>query len=87
MEADKRLPRALLLLRLSVFLVMFMWTLDKLLNPAHSSQVYEYFYGVGGLGHGVFYAIGVAELVLVVAFVIGFRKRFTYGAVLVLHVM
>lgn len=87
MDADERVPRALLLLRLSVFLVMLMWTLDKLLNPAHSAQVYKYFYRVGGLGDGVFYAIGVAELVLVVAFVIGFRKRFTYGAVLVLHAM
>ncbi|MEX2223986.1 MAG: hypothetical protein WEG40_19525 [Candidatus Rokuibacteriota bacterium] len=87
MNTDVRIPQALLLLRLSVFLVMLMWTLDKLLNPAHTAQVYTYFYGVGGLGNGVFYAIGAAELVLVVAFVIGFQKRFTYAGVLVLHAM
>ncbi len=60
MGADERIPRALLLLRLSVFLVMFMWTLDKLRNPAHSAQVYNYFYGIGRLGPGVIHAIGVA---------------------------
>lgn len=87
MDADERIPRALLLLRLSVFLVMLMWTMDKLLNPAHAAEVYTYFYGVGGLGNGVFYAIGAAELLLVVAFVVGFQKRVTYGAVLVLHAM
>jgi hypothetical protein len=41
-QADERIPRALLLLRLSVFLVMFMWTLDKFLNPGHTAQVYSY---------------------------------------------
>jgi len=86
-QPDDRISRALLLLRLSVFLVMLMWTTDKLLNPAHAAQVYTYFYGFGGLGPGVFYAIGVAELLLLLGFVVGFRRRLTYGAVLVLHAM
>jgi len=86
-QPDDRISRALLLLRLSVFLVMLMWTMDKLLNPAHAAQVYTYFYGLGGLGPGAFYAIGVAELLLLLAFVVGFRRRLTYGAVLVLHAM
>jgi putative oxidoreductase len=84
-QADERIPRALLLLRLSVFLVMFMWTLDKFLSPGHAAQVYSHFYRVGGLGNGVFYAIGVAELLLLVALLVGYQKRFTYGTVLVLH--
>lgn len=85
MPAEERIPRALLLLRLSVFLVMFMWTLDKFLRPGHMAQVYSHFYRVGGLGNGVFYAIGAAELLLLLAFVIGFQKRVTYGIVLILH--
>ena len=68
MQPDDRISRALLLLRLSVFLVMLMWTMDKLLNPAHAAQVYTYFYGFGGLGPGVFYAIGAAELLLILGF-------------------
>ncbi len=85
MRDNERIPLALLLLRLSVFLVMFMWTMDKLLNPGHSAEVYAYFYGIGGLGSGVVYAIGVGELLLLLAFVVGYQKRFTYGAVLLLH--
>lgn len=85
MQADERIPRALLLLRLSVFLVMFMWTLDKFLKPGHSAQVYTHFYGISGLGNGVFYTIGAAELLLLLAFLVGYQKQFTYGAVLVLH--
>ena len=86
-QADERIPRALLLLRLSVFLVMFMWTLDKFLSPGHAAQVYTYFYRVGGLGNGVFYAIGAGELLLLLAFLVGYQKRITYGAVLALHAM
>jgi hypothetical protein len=36
-NAGERIPLALLVLRLSVFLVMFVWTMDKLLNPGHSA--------------------------------------------------
>jgi putative oxidoreductase len=84
-QADERVPRALLFLRLSVFLVMFMWTMDNFLNPAHTAQVYAYFYRIDGLGGGVSYALGAGELLLLIAFLVGYRKRFAYGAVLVLH--
>ncbi len=73
------------MLRLSVFLVMLMWTMDKFLDPRHSAQVYTYFYGLGGLGNGGFYALGAGELLLLLAFLVGYQKRFTYGAVLPLH--
>ncbi len=50
MATRTALPRSLLALRLSVFLVMFMWTLDKFVNPEHAMKVYENFYGLGGVG-------------------------------------
>jgi putative oxidoreductase len=81
----QRIPLALLLLRLSVFLVMFMWTLEKLVKPDHAAQVYAHFYYIKGLSHAVSYIIGIGELVLILAFLVGFLKRFTYGAVLALH--
>jgi len=80
-----RLEWSLLGLRLGVFAVMFVWTLDKFANPQHATAVFENFYGLAGLGRPVFLAVGVAELILVIAFVAGLWKRWTYGAVLVLH--
>jgi len=85
MTRDERISLALLALRLSVFLVMLMWTLDKLLNPAHAGKVFAGFYGISGLGSTVFGGIAVLELALIVAFLVGFQKRLTYGAVLLLH--
>ncbi len=85
MTSDQRLRISLLLLRLSVFVVMFIWTLDKLLRPDHMASVFERYYGISGLGNTAAYAIGAAELLLILAFVAGLWKRWTYGAVLLLH--
>jgi len=50
MSTESRLGLPLFTLRLGVFIVMLMWTLDKFVNPAHSAAVYENFYLIGGLG-------------------------------------
>jgi len=62
---NQRLPLALLLLRLSVFLVMLMWTLDKFLNPEHAAAIYKNFYLIGGLGNVFFYVIGTIQLIII----------------------
>jgi hypothetical protein len=80
-----KLPIALLSIRVSVFVVMFMWTLDKLIHPAHAAGVYEYFYSLSGISVELMRAIGAVEMVILIGFVLGYRKRITYGAVLVLH--
>lgn len=85
MRDEDRLPLALLALRLSIFLVMLVWTVDKFVNSAHSAKVYAHYYFIGGLESTAFSIIGLAELALIVAFVAGFKKRITYGAVLLLH--
>src|SRR5207302_8877154 len=76
---------ALLVLRITVFLVMLIWTIDKFGRPAHATSVYEHFYFLRGLGPTIIYSIGVAELILLIGFVIGFAPRLTYGLVLLLH--
>ena len=82
---DQRIPSALLLLRLGVFIVMLMWTLDKFFNPGHAGQIYQGFYGITIEGNTLMYIIGAVELILVLAFVAGAFRRVTYGAVLILH--
>ncbi|HAT1844397.1 hypothetical protein [Legionella pneumophila] len=86
MTINNRLPFSLLLLRLSVFLVMFMWTIDKLIRPEHAATVYENFYFISGLGGVLMYGIATIELIIiVVGFLLGIQKRLTYGLVLLLH--
>jgi hypothetical protein len=84
-EHDKKLQVSLLLLRLTVFLVMFMWTIDKFLNPGHAARVYEKFYYIAGMESVTMYAIGAIEMVVLLLFLAGYKKTYTYGAVLILH--
>ncbi len=84
-QPPDRLPLALLLLRLGVFVVMFIWTIDKFVRPEHAAAVFENFYFIGHLSSALSYLIGAVELALLAGFLMGWKKRFTYGAVLALH--
>ncbi|MFD1009613.1 hypothetical protein [Oceanisphaera ostreae] len=39
-DVQQRLQWSLLFLRLGVFIVMIMWTLDKFINPEHSALIF-----------------------------------------------
>lgn len=82
---EARVKIALFYLRISVFFVMLMWTLDKFVRPEHAISVYEHFYFIGGLGETLVYLIGAVELAILLAFVAGIKKLWTYGAVLLFH--
>ncbi len=76
---------SLLSLRLGVFIVMFMWAIDKLLNPSHAAAVFSKFYLIDGLGTSLAYAVGGAQVLIFLAFLLGIKKKWTYGFVLVTH--
>ena len=42
-DVRNRLQWSLFALRLGVFIVMFIWTLDKFVNPGHSIAIFEKF--------------------------------------------
>jgi len=84
-DLKNRLQWSLLSLRLGIFLVMFMWTMDKFVNPAHSARVLEAFYGITGSSNAILYVMGAIQLLLVLAFLAGIKKRITYGLILLLH--
>lgn len=85
MNRETRLALSLLLLRLTVFVVMLMWTLDKFFNPGHAAAVYQNFYFIKGVGPNVMTILGGLEIALLVAFLLGIWKRLSYGLVLILH--
>lgn len=81
----RHLPLSLLLLRLGIGLVMAMWTIDKIINPDHAGAVFSNFYGLDAVGSDILLAIGLAQGVIVIAFVAGAFRTLSYSAVLVMH--
>ena len=84
-QLQSRLSWSLLALRLTVFLVMLVWTLDKFVNPAHGARIFESFYSIKGVGEVVIYVLGALQMLLILAFVAGVAKRWTYGLIFILH--
>jgi len=86
-ELRKPLATTLLLLRLGVALVFFMWTLDKLLNPVHAAGIFERYYQLAGIGSAIMIGIGVAQMALVAAFASGTFRTLSYGLITILHAL
>lgn len=83
-EIERRLAISLLLLRLSLGLVMMVWAFNKILNPSHGAAVLEGFYGLA-VGGSVIPVIGIAQALIVLAFLLGLARTWSYGAVLLMH--
>jgi putative oxidoreductase len=64
---------------------MFVWTIDKFVEPQHASRITAEFYSIGGIVNALIYVLATLELVLLLAFLIGFAKRWSYGLVPLLH--
>jgi hypothetical protein len=84
-DESKRLRLCLLSLRIGVFIVFFMWTIDKFVNPNHTAGVFKRFYLIEGLENNIAYILGALQLILVLGFILGIKKRLTYGSLLLLH--
>ncbi len=81
----KQLPKVLLFLRLTIFLVMLMWALDKFVRPTRPAFVYETLYHIPGLTELISFFLGIVVLLIIIAFVLGWKKIISYGAVFFLH--
>jgi putative oxidoreductase len=81
----KNIQICLFLLRITVFIVMFAWTVDKFVDPGHSINILQYFYFIDGASEIIVKIIGGAEMLLIFAFVAGLWKKYTYGLILLFH--
>ena len=74
-------------LRLGVFVVLAMWTLNKFINPAGTAAVFQGFYGIPGLSEIASFAIGALQGSVIIAFLIGFQKRWATAIVFIMHLI
>jgi uncharacterized membrane protein YphA (DoxX/SURF4 family) len=83
--SKEKLEWSLLGLRLSVFIVLIMWTVDKFVNPSHSAAVMKVFYSIPDISASIAYIMGVLQLALVLSFLVGFQRRWATLIILIMH--
>lgn len=84
MSNDKSLEVGLLLLRITTGLFLLVWSVDKVLNTGHAQQVFNKFYFLE-ITPTIATGLGVAQTLVILAFMAGFKKFWTYGAILAMH--
>lgn len=83
----KQLPFSLFIMRITIALFLLPWVADKFTESGveHTSKIFAHFYKIKGVTETASYAIGALWVLLLVAFVLGFKKRISYGLVMLFH--
>ena len=85
MTGTETLSKATLILRVSVALFLLPWIIEKFTDPETTAKIFKAFYFVEDLPLAGSYAVGAIWLALWLAFIAGFKKRISYGLVMLLH--
>jgi len=86
MQKPSNLEVSLLIMRLATAVFLLVWAIDKIVNQAHAQNVFKSFYFTSPSPE-ILTALGAAQTVIVLAFVAGFARFWTYGAVLLMHLV
>lgn len=90
MSNNNAVPYGLFAIRITLFILMFMWALLKITAPQSygvsddGSGIFGSFYGVG-LGQSVVLFVGVAQIAFLLAFAAGVAKFITTGGVMIMN--
>jgi len=76
---------SLLLLRVSLGWLMVVWGVDKLTDVEHAQRVAESFYLGIGTGAGFLSAAGVAQILLGLAAVVGWKRRWVWPVLVLVN--
>jgi uncharacterized membrane protein YphA (DoxX/SURF4 family) len=75
---------ALLILRVGLGFFLLLWSIDKLVAPENTVRIFERFYFIP-INATLAQVTGLAELLLSVCIILGFRKTISYGLGMALH--
>ena len=82
--SEKQVAMGLLVLRFFLGVFLLQWSIEKLILPAATTRIAKAFYGVA-LPIEITYLLGVAELILSLAVLVGAYRTLSYGLSLLVH--
>ena len=85
MTEKLRLEFALLTLRIGIGSFMVVWASLKFFRPGWMVNVFTKTYGLEWVTHDMAFVVGSIQMIIVIAFITGFFRTWSYGIVLVMH--
>jgi putative oxidoreductase len=80
----RALPRALLVLRITLGMFLLQWGIEKFVVPSNTVAIWGYFYGLS-VPQIMAYVFGVAEIAIAACLILGIYRTPAYGAAMILH--
>ena len=81
---QRRLQISLFALRLTISWFLLQWAVEKLVAPEVTARIFDFFYKIP-LDVNVVPVIGVIQMIIVLAFLGGFLKIWSYALVTIMH--
>jgi len=81
---SNNLQIGLFILRIATGVFFLAWALDKLLYTKHAVGIFKRFYGLE-ISPEIAMAIGAAQIVIIILFMLGMYKKWTTGFLLAIH--
>lgn len=85
-DNDRRDALALLLLRLGLAWFLFVWAVNKIIEPGQYVRIWGYFHGID-IGANLPYFMGGAQIIVCVAAALGLWRTVTYGLLFIMHLV
>ncbi|MGD9728664.1 MAG: hypothetical protein AB7V39_20095, partial [Nitrospiraceae bacterium] len=83
-RVERRLQISLFILRLTISWFLMQWAVEKFVKPDVTSKIFAFFYKVP-LDVNLSPVIGGVQMIIVIAFLVGFMKPLSYGVVALMH--
>ncbi len=77
--------RALFILRASMVIFLTPWVIEKFTHPEITAKIFAHFYKIPNLPLWGSYLVGFGWAILLLAFAIGYKKKISYGLVMLFH--
>lgn len=84
MKLQKKLRIGLALIRFSTGIFFLVWSLEKIIHPEVIQKIFSKFYLLN-ISPTISIAIGIIQTLIILAFMAGLFKLWTYGAILGMH--
>ena len=84
MTDEDKLLISLAIIRITIGIFFLVWSIEKIIAPELAQRVFKNFYLVE-ISPAVSVMIGMIQTIIVLAFILGLFKTFSYGALLGMH--
>jgi putative oxidoreductase len=84
MTDEGKLLISLAIIRISIGIFFLVWSIEKIVAPELAQKVFKNFY-FSEISPGVSVILGIIQTIIVLAFIAGLFKTFSYGALLGMH--